>query len=292
MAPFRLGARTVLRNLVIFVVVVVFLLAQGPAAWRTIGNALSFGDRATGPHDVISTERAKELSKKGLRGQVISFSGMEPLRKNETDLSIDRRYEIFAIPVEQISLDQPEKVGRTGAWRPENYPYSVAPHATSGRYSNILLFDRETGNFQKLFDARVSISQFQRGWNTKPEVLVIFAAEKDTDRSGTMDDDDMHDVYIVTLADRVMHRVTGLAANPIDIVEIPGVAYLVVRAKVDRNEDGRAPAYGYGEDEVPEPDMLFRIDLKTFVATPFVPDALLSDLQQTLDASEPAAVTK
>jgi hypothetical protein len=219
---------------------------------------------------------------------------MEPLRKDATELPIDRRYEIFAIPVEQLSLDQPEKIP---AWRPENYSenesrYAPRHYATSGKYSNILLFDRKTGNFQKLFDARVSISQFQWGGNTKPEVLVIFATEKDTDGSGAMDDNDMHDVYLVTLADRVVHRVTGLSANPTGIVEMPGVDYIVVKAKIHHNKDGRAATYGYSDDEAPEPEKLFRIDLKTFEATSFVPDVLLNKLQQTLDASKPAAMVK
>lgn len=284
-----------LRAVIISVLIVVFLLAQGPAAWRTVDGVLRLGERTVGPSDVISTERAKELSAKGLRGQLVSLGEPEALRKDEAEMALDQRYQLFAIPVEQISLDEPEKIGPTPEWRPESNDEGVSRYAargTSGRYSNIILFDRSTGRFQKLFDKRVSISQFRRGWSTRPEVLVIFATEKDTDRNGVMDDDDIQDLYVVTLNDRVVHRVEGFSANPLGLVEIPNVDFVVVRARVDRNGDGRTPAYTYREGDVPEPDLLFRIDLKTFVATPFVPGSLLSDLQQTLDATKPATSSK
>ncbi|MCE9523273.1 MAG: hypothetical protein K8S25_12680 [Alphaproteobacteria bacterium] len=193
-----------------------------------------------------------------------------------------------------MSLDEPERIEKvtvTGSrYAPRESKPSIpasliAPYPVSGKYSNILLFDRRTGAFQKLFDGRVSISQFQRGWNTKPEVLVIFAADRDSDGNGTMDDNDLHDVYIMTLSDRALHKVANMSTNPSELIQIPNVDYIVVKAKIDHDRDGRAPQYSYDEDAKPEPDMLFRIDLKSFTAAPFVPDAMVQDLQKTLDAA-------
>lgn len=289
------------RKLVIFAFVVVVLLAQLPQAIGTIRSWFrQAGDSWLQQDAVTSTERAKELAAKGLRGQLVSFGdGMESLYKDETTRSLDERYDLYAIPVGQISLDSAEAIekvvvtGTSSRFRPENVEgsrYAAAPpYATSGKYSNILLFDLKTGKFQKLFDGRVSISQYQRGWNTKPEILVVFAADRDSDANGTMDDNDLHDVYILTLSDKVLHKVANMSTNPSELINVPNVDYIIVKAKIDHDRDGHAPQFGYGPyddngQQNPEPDMLFRIDLKTFIATPFVPEPLVQELQKTLDA--------
>ena len=283
-----------LGRFLVFVVIVVVLLAQIPQAIGTVRVWLRDATQSWLQQDAVtSTERAKELGTKGLRGQLVSFSeGMVALDGDDTSRSVDERYSLYAIPITQLSLKKPEFIPNGNAEGllndlPQLVPgetFSSPPSANSGKYSNIRLFDRKLGTFQKLFDKRVSISQFQRGWNTKPGVLVIFAADRDGDANGTMDDDDVHDIYVLTLADRVLHKVSGTSMNPVSVMEIPSVDYLIVKAKVDRDRDGYAPRSAYGDEAEIEPDRLFRVDLKTFTATPFVPEAMVDELQRTLDA--------
>ncbi|NOT42850.1 MAG: hypothetical protein HOP13_20410 [Alphaproteobacteria bacterium] len=189
-----------------------------------------------------------------------------------------------------------EKVTVTGTritTLPEDMPDASTLPTTpiTGRFNNVLIFDRRDGKFSKLFDKRLAISEFQYGWRTTPEVLVIFANERDTNKDGKLSSVDMQDIYIFTFADKKMHKVDAAGLNPLELMAIPDVDYVVVKARRDRNNDGRA--YGGDsypkEDLEPEPTVLIRIDLKTMKASSFVPDDMLENLQRTLDGSKPSS---
>lgn len=290
-----------LRNLVILVVIVVFLLAQGPQAWNTVRSWLCLDDWEWWKRDAVtSPERAKELAAKGLRGQLISFDGeFQSLEYRYGARPETQRYHIYAIGVGQLTLDEPEKVENivvTGSRPPDPRTLpdadTLPTYPISGQFNNVLIFDRRTNIFTKLFDKRLAVSQFQYGWRTKPEVLIIFATERDSDKNGKLDGADLQDIYIYTFADKQLNKVNIPNINPSEILDIPDADYVVVKAVHDRDGDGTAGRYYDREKVKPDPTILLRIDLKTFTASSFVPEDMLRDLQTTLDGPKPAAASQ
>lgn len=214
-----------------------------------------------------------------------------------------QRYDIYAIGVGQITLNEPESDARTenvvltGARSSEELlnvlpPLNALPPLpVSGQFNNVLIFDRRDGTFTKLFDKRLSVSEFQYGWSTKPEVLIIFATERDTDLNGKLDGADLQDIYVFTFADKKLHKVDAAGIDPVEIMDIPDVDYVVVRARRDRDGDGQTLASNAHDKpkRKADPSVLIRIDLKTFAASSFVPEDMLQDLQKTLDGPKSPA---
>lgn len=296
-----------LRGVVVFIVVVVFLLAEGPQALTTAKSWLGLYDWSwRAPDPVTSPERARELADKGLRDQILTFEDLEALEYRHGGRADSQRYDIYAIGVGQLTLNEPEsdrrvdKVVVTGSRvskSEEDLPAasSLPTSPISGRFNNVLIFDRRDGRFTKLFDKRLAVSAFQYGWRTTPEVLIIFANERDTNKDGRLDDDDLQDIYVFTFADKKMHKIDVAGINPQEIVAIPDVDYVVVKALRDRNNDGQTYTNNDypRKDLEPEPAVLIRIDLKTMKASSFVPEDILENLQRTLDGSKsPTPQTK
>jgi len=286
-----------LRGIVVFIVVVVFLLAQGPQALSTAKSWLGLYDwNWRAPDPVTSPERAKELADKGLREQILTFDDLEALEYRYGGKADTQRYDIYAIGVGQLTLNEPEsdrsveKVVVTGSRIPareEDLPAaaSLPTSPISGKFNNVLIFDRRDGHFTKLFDKRLAVSAFQYGWRTTPEVLIIFSNERDTNKDGKLSGADLQEIYVFTFADKKMHKIDVAGINPQEIMAIPDVDYVVVKALRDRNDDGQTYTNNSypRKDLEPEPSVLIRIDLKTMKASSFVPEGMLQELQKTLD---------
>lgn len=286
-----------LRGAVIFVVVVVFLLAQGPQAWSTLRSWIGLDGWDWSQRDAVTApERVEELAEKGLREQVISFDeGMSALEYKYNARPETQRYDIYAIGVGQITLGDPESNARTEKVVVTGSRIPVPPTADAGalptapitgQFNNILIFDRRAGSFTKLFDKRVAVSEFQYGWRTKTEVLIAFVTESDSDGDGKLGDGDLQDIYVYAFADKKLHKIAAKGIKPEEIMDIPDVDYVVVKARRDRDGDGQA---GRSYSSKADPSVLIRIDLKTMAASSFVPEDLIDDLQRTLDGSKPPA---
>lgn len=240
-----------------------------------------------GRDTVTAPERANDLAKKGLMEQLVTFGqGMTGLRK-------DRRtdtYDLYAIGVGQTTLpgERPQTMGLLGGGppiRPDLRYASSSP--ITGAFNNILLFDTKSGAIVPVFSTRVGISSFKYIAGPDFETLIVFATERDSDKDGRLTDVDIQTVYVYGLKDRTLHAVPGLSGNPTDVDDVAGQAYAIVRATQDDNGDGRADPYAYTEG-APEPNLLFRLDLRTYQASPLVAKDMLLTLQRTLDGG-PAA---
>jgi hypothetical protein len=286
-----------MRTLLIFVIAVVLVLAQGEDALRAVQRWTGIYDYRQIVSPVTSTERATTLAKKGMREQIISFDEMRNIKASYGQAAADN--DLFAIGVGQITLNEPEsraervvilgarrRVEDAGeAYRATDWP----PAPAYGNFNNILLFDRKANKISKIFDSRISIFQFRYGWRTTPEVLIIFASDADTNANGVLDAWDKSAVYIYTLADRALHKIELPASVEAQgLVEIPDADYLVMRCYVER-KSLKKPKSGETEEEQDlRPQTFLRIDLKTFKATPFVPPEMAAELQNTLDAASAA----
>lgn len=241
---------------------------------------------------MTASERAEELSGKGLREQLISFrvgiraqSGGLPIFdivRNRAPTASD----LFVIPVGQVSLGEPEKTynyaSRHSGWG--LYQESDAPPgAVSGQFNNILLFDRKKEQLTTIFDRRISVTSFYFGVRSMADLIVMFATEEDSNNDGVLDADDRQDVYVYRLNDRTLHKAGLKGVNPIELSLVSNPDFIVVTAVVDRDHDGHAMQWPM-EGRPEEPATLIRLDLQTYQATPFVLEAVQAELQNALEA--------
>jgi hypothetical protein len=246
-----------------------------------------------GASPVTSPERAKELAKKGLMEQLVTFRDeLVGLRKDPTT----KQFDLYAIPVGQTTLPQPvtptgmfNLVGREptpgSAQGPVQYESS---RPITGQFNNVILLDTKTGEYTKVFNERVGLLSFKYVVGPAYEALLAFATGTDSNKDGELSGMDMLDLYVYSLKDGSLRKVSGLNGSAIQVSQVEGQAYIIVRAVQDINDDGMADDSGYARSYLPEPARLYRLDLATAVATPLLPEEMVRDLQKTLNASEPA----
>lgn len=230
---------------------------------------------------VTSPERAAELAKQGLIEQIVTFERPIALRKE----SQSDHYDLYAIAVSQTTL--PEEITPTTMFRQEPFPgISEGPrrgpvYASSnpiiGQFNNVILYEPKTGKLTPVFSTRLALSEFRFTSGPDVEVLLVLAAERDTDKDGKLSGRDELDLYAFSVGDATLHKVDGLSGNPVEIVDLPGEPFVVVRSEIDN------PPPAADHPEVPKPVRLYRVDLRTYKAEAVVPGDMLDRLQRTLD---------
>jgi hypothetical protein len=240
-----------------------------------------------------SAERAQELAKQGLREQIVSFgSGLFPLPDAAQAGEKEEAVNLFAVPVGQITLAEPESRPRMsdaqGNFRGFSggryHPMYDSPSSSGvyGSFNNVLIFDKRSGAVTKIFGSRTAIHMFKHINGTTPRVIAFVGTAVDSDKDGRLSRGDMQQLFIYTFDDAKLRMVTGIDASVDDIEAVNGVDYLVVSGTVDRNKNGTPERHSYGGG-LAEPTRLYRVDLKSFVAVPLVDAAVVEDLQSTLD---------
>lgn len=246
-------------------------------------------------------ERAAELAKDGKRLQIVTFmNGLIPLPPPATAADPEPEVTQYAIVSGQITLGVPEPVSvsyNDSSFRGfKRYPGAMGAASlgsssagASGRFNNVLIYDKKTGAAKKIFDTRITITEFRLLNGPTKRVLAFLGTSDDTNRDGRLDEDDLQKLFVYTMADGQLHPVTGLTASPTRLIEVDGVDYLVLESAIDTNKDGEVR----DDDEgiVPEPRILYRVDLNTFTAKPLLDPALVNDVQATLDGVKPGPAT-
>lgn len=260
--------------------------------------------RAQGP--MTAAERAEELAKQGKREQILTFDdGLIPLPEPSSGGETPKDAGLFAIPVGQITLDEPEPrqkvsggsglfrgfaMGAAGGFNNSRLE-DPASAGVRGAFNNVLILDKRTGGQTKIFDKRISISFFKLINRVTPRTIAFIGTGTDSNRDGRLSVDDIQQLFIYTVDDGKLREVHGLTASVDEIETVDGVDYLIVAATIDRNKNGEPEHYSY-EGEMPEPRSLYRVDLKTLAVAPVVDATLTLDLQSTLDGVKQPEVVK
>jgi hypothetical protein len=204
---------------------------------------------------------------------------------------------LFAIAVGHVTLDEP--VSRYSSSRSirgfNGRVYSSSDDIrhvmVAGMFNNLLIYDARTGATKKVFNKRISITSFMMPRSRSPRSLLITVAERDSNKDGKLDEMDLEQLYAYTLEDGQLRQVQGLVGSPEGVIDLRRDDHVVVRTVVDDDNDGSKKAWGLYDEEEPEPRRLFRLDLKTFVATPLIAESLTAELQAIVDAAPPPPVT-
>lgn len=249
--------------------------------------------------DMIAAERAEQLAREGKREQALTFNdGLIALQEPDKDVSKPAA-NLFAIPVRQITLDEPEprqQLGgassfrgfATGALGRGNFGALEDPASAGvrGAFNNVVIFDKRTGALKKVFEKRTSISFFKLVNRATPRTLVFIGTSIDSNKDGRLNIDDIQKLFVYTIDDAQLREVTGLNASVDDVEPIADVDYLVVSATIDKNKNGEPERFSY-DRKLPEPQTLYRVDLKALTAVPLMDAALVNELQAILDGGKP-----
>jgi len=158
-----------------------------------------------------------------------------------------------------------------------------------GEFNNILVQRKAGTASTKLFDRRVSVKSFAGVDTPNGAALVLLATDKDTNRDGKLNSKDIHGLYLHLFDGAPPREIAGLSGNVTAVDMLSETGALIVRTVLDTNGDGSA-AKGYAVPYSPfpeEPQRVYRIDLKTLVATPMVAPTMIDELQKDLDAAAP-----
>lgn len=233
--------------------------------------------RDVGHGPMTSTERAQQLAKEGKREQIVTFSrGLIPLYEPSAD-GTSPATNLYAVGVGQITLDEPESIRRRRVSNFRGFNSGVVlgaggntyitrddgPETVFGAFNNVVIFDKRSGAVEKIFEERISITGFKWMNRVSPRSIAIMATAKDSNRDGKLNGNDIQELFVYVLEGRSLHRVTGLVASVDDIAYVPDVDYLIVEASVDTNKDGEIAEADYDRKKAPEPQALYRVDLRT-----------------------------
>jgi len=281
----------VYRNLIIAVLAVLVVLLG-----LALANIILPGSRTEGP--MASAERAQELAREGKREQIITFGDdVFPLPERAVE-GKEQSTRLFAIPIGQITLAKPQAFSSSSSsdktygyagngnwrWRGGSGDLTVV-----GKFNNIIIFDKTDGSLKKVFDKRIAVSVFKLMNRTTRRALVLTATGEDSDRDGAVDDGDIQQLYVYTFDDGELHQVTGLEGSAGIALDVHDVDYLIVPTTLDTDHDGNVVGRVYSGGAGPEPQRLYRVDLRTFAATPVLDQKLVDELQATLDSVRQAA---
>lgn len=280
------------RNLMIAVLAVVVILLG-----LALANLLIPRSRMAAP--IASVERAQELAREGKRAQIITFGdNVFPLPERAVEGTRPSPH-LFAVPIGQITLAEPQDFASTRSSSEGKYAYSARGNwgmpgnedslTVTGRFNNIVIYDKTNGSLKRIFDKRIAISTFKLMNRTTRRALVLTASSEDSDRDGAVDDSDIQQLYVYTFDDGQLHQVTGLDGSAGMAVDVHDVDYLMVSTTLDTDGDGTTASRAYSGGAGPEPQRLYRVDLHTFAATPVLDQKLVDELQATLDGVGQAA---
>jgi hypothetical protein len=280
------------RNLMIAALAVLVILLG-----LALINVMIPGSRRAGP--VASAERAQELAREGKRAQIITFGDdVFPLPERAVEGTRPSPH-LFAIPIGQITLAEPQDFASTRSSPEGTYAYGAGGNwripgsedslTVTGRFNNIIVYDKTDGSLRKIFDKRIAVSMFKLMNRITRRALVLTASSEDSDRDGAVDDSDIQQLYVYTFDDGRLHQVTGLEGSAGTSVDVHDVDYLMVSTTLDTDGDGTTSSRAYSGGAGPEPQRLYRVDLRTFAATPVLDQKLVDELQATLDSVRQAA---
>jgi hypothetical protein len=151
----------------------------------------------------------------------------------------------------------------------------------TGSFNNVLLYDKTQDAFTTLFDRRVAIRSFQATCRASRPAVMVLAAEQDTNGDGALTSGDDDVLFVFSLDDKSLHRIALEHLQILDVSNMPDTGFVLVRARTDRDKDGKFVG------KIEEPITVMRVDLKTFEVRPFVPADVVTNLQRVLEGQTP-----
>lgn len=216
---------------------------------------------------IIAGDEMEELKADSVRKQVVSFNNI---------ILIDTPGLKYLIPVGQANLERKEAAkelsGLMNRYGDGDTGFDIA-------CNNLLLYDGQTGNIQKIFNKRLSINKYDVQFK-RPASPVIFmnVTDDDSNGDGFFDGRDLEKLYFYRLDDKSLQEVTAPGKTFLWMIIHKNPDVIVVQYGIDRDRDGEfEPSF--------EPKTFYRLNLGSGQLVEFINPEIVRELQRQLDGN-------
>ncbi|MCD7898696.1 MAG: hypothetical protein LUH22_02110 [Bacteroides sp.] len=159
------------------------------------------------PQGLIADEKVETLNQENLRKQIISY---------ETPWLIDTLNDVYIIPVSIKTLKKPEEVELHNeetlnllntSYRFKGRGY-YGYQKFDGKYANLIIYQPSIDRTKSLFSERLIIGEIKTYYFKDDILLTFYAASKDTDKNGIIDLNDLRSIYLYSLKNETMRKVS------------------------------------------------------------------------------------
>ena len=217
---------------------------------------------------ILSKEETNEGNEDSLRKQIISFPRLQV---------VDSAKQVILMPVTQANLIAAER---------NNQSFGLMDSKKIGRsyvksnrnvYNNLVLHDKLNNQSQIIFNERISIKDFIIHENEQNKYIVIPACNVDSNKDGYLNEDDLQELFIFDLQNRMLHKIKSKENYTTLKVYQPNKSTdLIAHFGIDRNNNGRY-------NRTREPMVFYRVNLETMMIEEYVDEAQIGELQALLE---------
>lgn len=223
---------------------------------------------------ILSDEEIEELQKKFQRQQLVNYKEF---------ILLDTVQHLYMIPVGQKDLKNPEasEYGLLGLLDIESsYEYELQDGRYTGShygdYNNLLIYDEKGNTQKKLFDFRVNFTMIKIKRFEDDILLLMNIASKDTHKDGVVNLNDLNDLFIYSLKEDRLRKVSLEGSDLLNYDFIPDSKDLLIRYGVDYDKSGFYTANI-------EPSVIMKYDYLNEDLSAVVDDKLHGELQKMLE---------
>ena len=212
---------------------------------------------------IINSEEIEEAQEKGIRKEVISFSDLKV---------IDSANQLLLLTVSQDRLDKDEPLDKDfGLMNSFSGKYN---DYGSSVFNNLVLYDLKTRQSTILFDHRIGIGEYSiQNVNSRLYITCTGSVE-DSNKDKLINRDDLQKLFIYDIGSQQLSEIAlPKNSNILNIYEPRYIDRLVVRLAIDRNQNGEVQN---------EPRVYMLVNLSEMKLEPFISDAEIEQLQNTL----------
>ena len=227
---------------------------------------------------VLSEEKVEKLQEENKRLQVVSYNSPHLL---------DTLNLVYAIPVGHKTLNQPEDInedinGLLNAYdrspdRKKTYK-GWDSYSDYGSFNNLIVYDAKTDKIKTLLNQRINFNEFYSKYFEDDILLVFLAAEKDTNKDGIINLNDLNSLFIYSLGEKKLRTIQLKNGDILGYKFIEGTKDIIINYGIDSDKNGQ-----YSEKK--EPTFLKKYVFKRDQLDFIVDLETNKELQKLLDGS-------
>jgi hypothetical protein len=223
------------------------------------------------PSGLIADEKAEHLNQENLRKQIISY---------ESPWLVDTLKSVYIIPVSITTLKKPEEVILTSNVSSETfalYPDKMSRgYHHENSYANLILYYPLENKTISLFNERLVLGNVRVRYFNDDILLLFYVAEKDTDKNGIIDMEDMRNLRIYSLNTGAMKKISD-GENSVNHYQfIENTKDLLVEFNLNRYTEKQ-----FTGKQMPSKIMKYQYDSQQLVEV--IPQKIEEDMQKLIE---------
>ncbi len=252
---------------IIAIAAIALLIAIGSSIFLLISSNY---DRNDNDGIRIQQTAKSDSSDTIVRTQEITFN---------TPIQLDSANTKFIIPIGQVNLKVPERVGSDERsfkrMTSSNYEYGYS----SDLHNNFILYDNSNNSSKKIFEAIVAITYWTFLKVDNSEVLLFKGSNADDNKDGQIDYGDYQSLYAYYIEDEQLIHYSFEHKTVQSFHQLSGTHLIAIGLGIDKDKDF------YFNSSV-EPREVITLDLSSRKIKEIVPLELIKEIQGIIDGTQ------